>query len=307
MKKIMCLLLVLMLSLVVLTACGTNTANNESQNESQQKEEIAWEDMERIEIYLPDFEDEWKKAKKDGDWLAFYERYKDKVLVFRDAKVTANHLSDHMKYLRAGQGGDGRYGSAHFFFDEEDKTDEIMNFSYGEKVVVEGILRQPEKTYAKPLDLEIEHTKLIEHSAWENPLYLSFDITPAFEETKAELLKKYSFVKNIEFSVKRVGKDGSMASGDDLRFVTDVEPGTDAKEVLSYADYAVRLLNENARKIDDTIAPSTGDSYGGLYKRHYLNIYVRPEGVVEAENKYYIVDVVTARVGNTIELQKAYR
>ena len=165
MKKTMCLLLVLMLILVVLTACGTNTATNES----QQKEEISWEDMERIEIYLPDFEDEWKKAKKDGDWLAFYERYKDKVLVFKDAEVTYNNLDGTMNYLDIGYGADGRYGSAHFFFDEEDKTDEIMNFSYGEKVVVEGILRQDVKTYAKPLYLEIEHTKLIEHSAWEKP------------------------------------------------------------------------------------------------------------------------------------------
>lgn len=303
MKKIMCLLLVLMSCLVVLTACGTNTANNESQNESQQEEELSWEDMERIEIYLPDFEDEWKKAKKDGDWLAFYERYKDKVLVFRDAEVTANHLDDHMKYLRAGQGGDGRYGSAHFFFDEEDKTEEVMNLPMQEKVVLEGILQQPEKTYARPLNLIIEHTKLIEHSAWENPFLLPIDMEPVFEETKAELLNKYSFIKKIEFLIQK----SQSGKHEDIKFITDVEPGTDAKEVLAYADYAVRLLNENARKVDDTIAPSTGDSYGGLYKYNYISVWVRPEGVVEAQNKYYIFDVISARVGNTIDLQKAYR
>ena len=92
-----------------------------------------------------------------------------------------------------------------------------------------------------------------------------------------------------------------------MDFVTDVEPGTDAKEVLAYAEYAVRLLNENARKVDDTIAPSTGDSYGGLYKNNYLSILIRPEGVVEARKKYYIFDSISARIGDTIDLEKAYR
>ena len=299
MKKIMCLLLILVLCLGVLSACTTNSANNNQ----EQEEQISREDMERIEIYLPDFEDEWKKAKKDGDWLAFYERYKDKVLVFRDAEVTANHLDDHMKYLRAGQGEDGRYGSAHFFFDEEDKTEEVINLPMQENVILEGMLRQPEKTYAKPLYLEIEHTKLIEHSAWENPLLLPIDMEPVFEETKAELIKKYSFIKKVEFETRKSQNEVT----EDIYFITDVEPGTDAKEVLAYADYAVRLLNENARKVDDTIAPSTGDSYGGLYRNNYIHIWARPEGVVEAQNKYYIFDVLTARVGNTIDLQKAYR
>lgn len=92
-----------------------------------------------------------------------------------------------------------------------------------------------------------------------------------------------------------------------MKFITDVEPGTDAKDVLAYAEYAVHLLNENARKVDDTIAPSTGDSYGGLYRNNYLSVWVRPEGVVENRNKYYIFHVVSARVGNTIKLQKAYQ
>lgn len=300
MKKIMCLLLILVLCLGVLSACGTNSAKNESQQEEQQ---ISWEDMERIEIYLPDFEDEWKKDKKEDNWQAFYERYKDKVLVVKDAEVTYNHLDDSMNYLDIGYGAEGRYGSARFFFDEEDKTDEIMNFSYGEKVVVEGILKQPERTYAKPFYLEIEHTKLIEHSAWKNPLLLPIDMEPVFEETKAELTKKYSFIKKVEFETRKSQNEVT----EDIYFITDIEPGTDAKEVLAYADYAVRLLNENARKVDNTIAPSTGDSYGGLYRNNYIHIWARPEGVVEAQNKYYIFDVLTARVGNTIDLQKAYR
>jgi len=295
----MCLLLILVLCVSVLCACGTSTANNPS----QQEEQIAREDMERIEIYLPDFEDEWKKDKKEDNWQAFYERYKDKVLVVKDAEVTYNHLDDSMNYLDIGYGADGRYGSARFFFDEEDKTDEIMNFSYGEKVVVEGILKQPERTFAKPLYLEIEHTKLIEHSAWENPFLLPIDMEPVFEETKAELVKKYSFIKKVEFEINK----STSGRHEDIRFITDIEPGTDAKEVLDYADYAARLLNENARKVDETIAPSTGDSYGGLYKYNYLSIWARPEGVVEAQNKYYIFDVISARIGDTINLQKAYR
>ncbi|MBE7039815.1 MAG: hypothetical protein E7398_03690 [Ruminococcaceae bacterium] len=303
MKKIMCLLLILVLCLGVLSACGTNSENNSPQEEQQ----ISWEDMERIEIYLPDFEDEWKKDKKEGNWQAFYERYKDKVLVFNDASVSSNRLNSYENYLKIFQDGDGRGGWLRCYFDEEDKTDEIVNLPDKENISVEGILKQPEKTYAKPLYLEIEHTKLIEHSAWENPLYLSIDMEPVFEETKAELLKKYSFVNNIEFSVERIGKEGTVLSSNNMDFITDVEPGTDAKEVLEYAEYAVRLLNENARKVDETIEPSTGDSYGGLYKYNYLSVMVRPEGVVEAQNKYYIFHTVSARVGNTIKLQKAYR
>ena len=260
--------------------------------------------MEKIEIYLPDFEDEWKKDAKEGNWQAFYERYKDKVLVFRDAEVEGNHLdASHMNYILISQGGDGRAKTAHFYFDEGDKTDEVMNLPAQENVVVEGILKQPEKTYAKPLYLEIEHTKLIEHSAWENPFLLSFDIEPVYAETEAELIKKYSFIKKVEFETRKT----TSGRNEDIYFITDIEPGTDAKEVLAYADYAVRLLNENARKVDDTIAPSTGDSYGGLYNYNYIHIWARPEGVVEAQNKYYIFDVLTARVGNTIDLQKAYR
>lgn len=291
--------MILVLCVSVLCACGTSIASNES----QQEEKISWEDMERVEIYLPDFEDEWKKDAKEGNWEAFYERYKDKVLVFRDAEVTANHLSDSMQYLRAGKGGDGRYGSAHFFFDDEDKTEEVISLPMQENVVLEGILKQPEQTYAKPLNLEIEHTKLIEHSAWENPFLLSFDIEPVYAETEAELIKKYSFIKKVEFETRKT----TSGRNEDIYFITDIEPGTDAKEVLAYADYAVRLLNENARKVDETISPSTGDSYGGLYKYNYIHIWARPEGVVEAQNKYYIFDVLTARVGNTIDLQKAYR
>ena len=300
MKKIMCLLLILVLCLGVLAACGTNSANNES----QQEEQISREDMERIEIYLPDFEEELKKDSKEGNWQAFYERYKDKVLVFRDAEVEGNHLdAAHMNYIRISQGGDGRHASAYFYFDEENKTEDVMNLPMQENVVVEGILQQPEKPYAKPLYLNIEHTKLIEHSAWENPFLLSFDIEPVYAETEAELVKKYSFIKKVEFETRK----SPSGRNEDIYFITDIEPGTDAKEVLAYADYAARLLNENARKVDETIAPSTGDSYGGLYKYNYIHIWARPEGVVEAQNKYYIFDVLTARVGNTIDLQKAYR
>jgi len=295
----MYLLLILVLCLGVLSACGTNSSNNNQ----EQEEKISWEDMERVEIYLPDFEDEWKKDKKEDNWQAFYEKYKDKVLVIKDAEVTYNHLDDSMNYLDIGYGADGRYGSARFFFDEEDRTDEIMNFSYGEKVIVEGILKQPEQTYAKPFYLEIEHTKLIEHSAWENPFFLPIDMEPVYAETEAELIKNYSFIKKVEFKTRK----SPSGRNEDIEFITDIEPGTDAKEVLDYADYAARLLNENARKVDDTIAPSTGDSYGGLYKYNYLCIMARPEGVVEAQNKYYILDTISARIGDTINLQKAYR
>ena len=303
MKKIMCLLLILVLCLGVLSACGTTSENNPPQQEQQ----VSWEDMEKIEIYLPDFEDEWRKDAKEGNWQAFYERYKDKVLVFRDGEVQDNQLNSYNNYIRISQGGDGRHASARFLFDAEDKTEEIVNLPDRENISVEGILQQPEKTYAKPLYLFIEHTKLIEHSAWENPLYLPIDMEPVFEETKAELLRKYSFVKNIEFSVERTGKEGTVLSSDDMTFITDVEPGTDAKEVLAYAEYAVRLLNENARKVDETIEPSTGDSYGGLYKNNYLSILIRPEGVVETRKKYYIFDTISARIGDTIDLEKAYR
>lgn len=285
-----------------------NTAVNSDKEKLQQEQQIARENMERIEVFLPDLEEELQKDSKEGNWMAFYERYKDKVLVFKNAEVEGNHLaSAHMKYISISQGGDGQRKLAHFYFDEDDKTEEVMNLPMQENVVVEGILQQPEQTYAKPLHIFIEHTKLIEHSAWENPLYLSIDMEPIFEETKAELLEKYSFVKNIEFKVERIGKEGTVLSSDNMDFITDVEPGTDAKEVLAYAEYAVRLLNENARKVDETIEPSTGDSYGGLYKYNYLSVMVRPEGVVEAQNKYYIFHTVSARVGNTIKLQKAYR
>ncbi len=296
----MCLLLILVLCLGVLSACTTNSSNNTQ----EQEEQISREDMERIEIYLPDFEDEWKKDKKEDNWQAFYERYKDKVLVFRDAEVEGNHLSSaHMNYIDISQGGDGRRKSAYFYFDEEDKTEEVLNLPMQENVVVEGILKQPERTFAKPLYLEIEHTKLIEHSALENPFLLPIDMEPVFEETKSELIKKYSFIKKVEFVIHK----STNGRHEDIKFITDVEPGTDAKEVLAYAEYAARLLNENARKVDDTIAPSTGDSYGGLYKYNYLSIWARPEGVVEAQNKYYIFDVISARIGDTINLQKAYR
>ena len=133
----MCLLLILVLCLGVLSACTTNSSNNTQ----EQEEQISREDMEKIEIYLPDFEDEWKKAKKEDNWQAFYERYKDKVLVFRDAEVEGNHLSSaHMNYIDISQGGDGRRKSAYFYFDEEDKTEEVLNLPMQENVVVEGIL-----------------------------------------------------------------------------------------------------------------------------------------------------------------------
>ena len=299
MKKIMCLLLVLMLSLVVLTACGTNTATNET----QQEQEISWEDMERIDVYLPDLEEELKKDWKDGDWRVFYEKYRDKVLVFANGVIQDNQLNSNQEYLRVSQGGDGRHASARFLFDEEDKTDEVINLPDNENVVLEGILQQPKENGAKPLYIFIEHTKLIEHSAWENPFLLPIDMEPVFEETKAELLSKYSFVKKIDFVIRK----SQSGKHEDIEFITDIEPGTNAQEVLAYADYAARLLNENARKVDDTIAPSTGDSYGGLYKYNYLSILARPEGVVEAQNKYYIHDTISARVGDTINLQKAYR
>lgn len=80
-----------------------------------------------------------------------------------------------------------------------------MSFS-NENISLEGILKQPEKTYAKPLYLEIEHTKVIEHSPWENPLYLSIDMEPVFEETKAELLKSILLLKTLNSALKEQEK-----------------------------------------------------------------------------------------------------
>ena len=259
------------------------------------------EEMERVSVYLPDFEEEWKT-----DYKAFYEKYKDVVVVVENGEVTQNHLGKALHRMRIGQGGDGRYAAANFLFDEE--TEELINLPGLEGIAVEGIVKQPRtKNSPKPLNLEIEHCKMLNHWPYVNPMLLPFDITPAFEETKAALLEKYPFVTNIEFSTKRVGTEGSVIEGEDLYFVTDVKEGTDPKEVLAYAEYGTRLLNENARKIDDTLAPSTGDSYGGLYKRNHMSVWVRPEGVVEAHHKYYIFDAITARVGDTMKLTKAYR
>lgn len=304
MKNMMYLFLALALCAMLFAGCTTSSVE---ETEPVQEQTVAWEDMERVEVFLPDLEEEFKT-----DWKAFYEQYKDVVLVVSDGEVEGNHLeSISSQYLRVSQGGGGRHASARFLFDESDKTDEVLNLPMQETVTLEGVLQPPTedniKYNSKPLYIFIEHCKLIEHSPWENPLYLSFDITPAFEETKAELLEKYSFVTSIEFSVVRSGKDGEFLSGDEIYFETEVAAGTDPKETLEYADYAARLLNANAKKLDPTIASSTAASYGGLYKKHYMLIRAYKEGTKEAWKDYYIHHVVSAREGNKIQLQKAYR
>lgn len=308
-KKMIYMLLAFVLCVVVLAGCGTNTPPAK-ETMPPQEQKVAWEDMERVDVFLPDLEEEFK-----ADWKAFYEKYKDVVLVVT-GRVQDNRLDKISNEFAVSQGGttlSGKKTAAQviMLFDEVDRTDELLRLPNRENVVLEGVLKPLEENNirhnVKPLKLVLVHSKLIEHSPWVNNFYFDYDITPAFEETKTELLSKYPFVTNIEFSVVRTGKDGDFLSSDDLRFITDVKTGTDPKLVLDYADYAVRLLNENTRKIDSTFAPSTGDSYGGLYKRHYLSVWVRPEGVVEARNKYYIFDVVSDRVGKVIQLQKAYR
>ena len=301
MKKNMLLFLVLVLLAVTLSGCDTTLSSlNET---APQEPAIAWEDMERVEVYLPDFEDEWK-----ADWEAFYEEYKDVVIVVTGVVGNVQY-NRTMEEIPVSYAADGRFGKVTVKFDAADRTEQIMELNFDEHVVMEGVLVQPQPTtkYSdkiyKPRDITLEHGKLLEWSEREYPMLFAFDMEPVFEETKAELLEKHSFVKNIEFRVER-SQSGTI---DRLRFITDVEPGTDPQEVLAYADYGVRLLNENARKIDSDLAPSTGDSYGGLYQKHRMGVWVRPEGVVEAHNKYYVFEWVSARVGSQIKLQKMYR
>ena len=296
MKKMNYLLLaILLMFTVVLSGCELSSMS------TLETPTFNMDEMERVDVYLPDFEEECK-----ADWKAFYEKYKDVVIVVT-GRVSNNALNAAVKDFRVIQGGDGRGAFIHMKFDEEDKTEQVMNLQYGENIVMEGVLVQPKGTGTlKPSNITLEHCKLLEWSERINRMKLSFDITPAFEETKAELLEKYPFVKNIEFRVEPSNED-EMEAIDRLRFITDVEPGTDPQEVLAYANYGIKLLNENARKIDDTLAPSSGDTYGGLYRVHYMGVWIRPKGVVEAHNKYYVFEWVTARVGQTLTLQKAYR
>lgn len=293
MKRLMCVFAAFVICVTALAGCDL-----ESTAPAPTETQPNLEEMERVDVYLPDFEDEYK-----ADWKAFYERYKDVVIVVTGVVGNVQY-NRTMKGIPISQASDGRFGQVTIEFDDADRTEQIMGLNFDEHVVMEGILVQPRTPNSpKPSKIVLEHGKLLEWSEREYRLLLNFDIEPAFEETKTELLGKYPFVKNIEFRVERSQSD----TIDRLRFITDVESGTDPQEVLAYADYGVRLLNENARKIDSTLAPSTGDSYGGLYQKHYMGVWVRPEGVVEARNKYYVFEWVSARVGLQIKLQKAYR
>ena len=81
--------------IILLGISFLNTAVNSNKEKLQQEQQIAREDMERIEVFLPDLEEELQKDSKEGNWMAFYERYKDKVLVFMDSSVSYNRLNSY--------------------------------------------------------------------------------------------------------------------------------------------------------------------------------------------------------------------
>lgn len=302
-KQVLISAVALFTLVIALTGCNVNI--DTSQNKQPSETPISMENMERVDVYLPDLDEEWK-----DDFRAFYEKYEDKVIVIT-GQSGYNHLtSASTKYAEATQGGGGRFGCVRLLFDEADKTEQVMNLEYGDNIVVEGILVQPRtKNSPKPSHIELEHCKLLDWATWENRMLLKADITSAFEETKAELLKKYSFVKNIDFELQY--SDGLKSNGkyatNDIGFDTEVVTGTLSKDVLAYANDAARLLNNNYHKIDDSITLSDDTYYGDLYKNVYMLIKIYPEGMKGQTERYYIYHVLSSRRGKIIKLEKTYQ
>ncbi|MBE7718661.1 hypothetical protein [Lacrimispora indolis] len=69
-----------------------------------------------------------------------------------------------------------------------------------------------------------------------------------------------------------------------------VKEGTTPEEAVTFADAAVRFLNDEAAMQDFSFEKSSDTSYGGFFKDYDLRLIVMPDYTMK-EEKYWLVDM----------------
>ena len=269
------------------------------------------QEKERMEVDLIELSDEHKKT-TILNYDEFYQKYENKILVI-SGKVSSNHLNKPgEKYINLSQlpyseeyvkqhNYNVPSGSIYLSFREEDLTDQVKNLIEGDQITVEGTLSPEWDTTAV-----LENCKLTSFSAYVNPKEITFDINTLFANTKPDITDpaKYPFVNQTDFSFDKSGPYTQH-----IRFCSELKAGTNPQTALDYAYQVLESLNKHAQELDNSLASSSETSYGGLYDKVDIGIYIWPEGKKSYTDEYYIFQTVGNYIDSRaqIKLQRKYR
>lgn len=94
--------------------------------------------------------------------------------------------------------------------------------------------------------------------------------------------EEYPMALSVNYSVDREKKT--------IDLTLLVKAGTTPEEAVTFADAAVRYLNDEAAIQDFSFERSSETSYGGFFKDYDLNLIVMPDYTMK-EEQYWLVDM----------------
>ncbi len=94
--------------------------------------------------------------------------------------------------------------------------------------------------------------------------------------------EEYPMALSVNYSVDNENKSI------DLTLI--VKEGTTPEEAVTFADAAVRFLNDEASMQDFSYEKSSNTSYGGFFKNYDLHLIVMPDYTMK-DKKYWLVDM----------------
>ncbi|GLC83168.1 hypothetical protein LBYZC6_52820 [Lacrimispora brassicae] len=94
--------------------------------------------------------------------------------------------------------------------------------------------------------------------------------------------EEYPMALSVNYSVDNENKSI------DLTLI--VKEGTTPQEAVTFADAAVRFLNDEASMQDFSYEKSSNTSYGGFFKNYDLHLIVMPDYTMK-EEEYWLVDM----------------
>ncbi|QRV22155.1 hypothetical protein I6K70_14375 [Lacrimispora saccharolytica] len=94
--------------------------------------------------------------------------------------------------------------------------------------------------------------------------------------------EEYPMALSVNYSVDNENKSI------DLTLI--VKEGTTPEEAVTFADVAVRFLNDEASMQDFSYEKSSNTSYGGFFKIYDLHLIVMPDYTMK-DKKYWLVDM----------------
>ena len=98
------------------------------------------------------------------------------------------------------------------------------------------------------------------------------------------------FVDNEEYPMALSVNYSADNENKSIDLTLIVKEGTTPQEAVTFADAAVRFLNDEASMQDFSYEKSSNTSYGGFFKNYDLHLIVMPDYTMK-EEEYWLVDM----------------